>query len=1263
MKLASIKLPNISATNQSTCQTEGNVPLNINKFQNLYKKYRIKNKVIITDRKKNDPNQLANDEQLLNDLEEEDKKDDIKNERYLVKIYETNHEKKFNKIRQELGILRDDVIIPKSTKRPKYGFAQFTKTNYSDQLCMKDFFNKYQQFNNLNRKEPIKKITPSFAFIKTSNDEKIVPNPLGLLTRKGEDYKLRMSYNKVGNNYMKALGQSLRYSEHLTELYLDGNRLTNEGTDSLFNNIITNKPLIYKIRTLDLSLNNIGKNNIQSFIQYLQDPKCNLENLNLFGNCLGDENIKILCDNLAKYGSYRMVLINLGKNLITDDCANVICNMIQSCSGLRLLFLNHNKLTNPGGTKIIKQLRQHRELRILDISWNNIGNNFNIEPSYEELVNNDLYHPERLFNNFAINETMTTMKLNLRRNPLLPSLDQKANKKQDKKDDKKKTQIKKLFTEPKKINEPQRNPTPFAIEMGGYFKELNLGLIHLDISNNSLSSIDASYLQKEIKDNHSILGIHVDGNEMKIDALGFLEPLTDNKDDLYFAQYQLKNDITDDYKLHKTNIANVRKLRSKNNCWICEGWREVKFTFIPKEPIEEIHNHLVKIHLNFDNYKPFDLLCLGGQKFEIVRMCPPGEIRYFFTIDTKPVTEEGEGSNNEYIKLKPQNEIECTFEGEYMEELNNIRERLMYQIRQERENAINEGREFDESKIEKSVTLTEPDKNEIIKVKVQYISKQIIKINRNVLNEDYRKNIKFTEPRPLKIINKFVKPRTPWTYPISIWAYYGYDYEGDSEEYLDQCFEFDFKRCQFEKDFKDEESYNELKLMLRKRYREIIDCYKYYASMSGFQVWQITQNNLTEFISHCPNLCDNRYVINDVFVTQKALVGNLIDKNDRKNGNKMLSDNIVRHQFMNLLVKVAKDKYVTVLKQTNALEAAKISFEQHWDPALKGFEYHNWRMERYYNEQVDNFLKAHLPLLDALYLSWAKQKGPRKKDVWMVLDEYNNLVQSFVDINDYPIRENPLYFNWSIRLQVNEIYSDKHINMFLPEFLEGLCRAVDKASPIPLGDNPEDWPKEKRVNQPLVNKLENILPVLIKLITHPDFKNLKEKFPMPQKDIATGLYEYNYDNPFYQGYIIKVSDNKRRQTVKRKTTRRMSRIVENLEKKKEETVEIPVEEPQLDKIKEEEVKNEEDEGKKLNLNLGEVDDDEKKEEENKENNENNNNENNNENQNENNKEENNNENTNENNNENNEEIKVDKKENEAIFMDEEEKDSGQPDAQ
>ena len=93
--------------------------------------------------------------------------------------------------------------------------------------------------------------------------------------------------------------------------------------------------------------------------------------------------------------------------------------------------------------------------------------------------------------------------------------------------------------------------------------------------------------------------------------------------------------------------------------------------------------------------------------------------------------------------------------------------------------------------------------------------------------------------------------------------------------------------------------------------------------------------------------------------------------------------------------------------------------------------------------------------------------------------------------------------------------------MFLPEFLEALCRAVDKASPIPLGDSREDWPMEKRQAQPLVKKLENILPSLIKLITHPDLKILREKFPMPPKDLVTGLYTPNYESPFYKDYIIK----------------------------------------------------------------------------------------------------------------------------------------------
>ena len=74
----------------------------------------------------------------------------------------------------------------------------------------------------------------------------------------------------------------------------------------------------------------------------------------------------------------------------------------------------------------------------------------------------------------------------------------------------------------------------------------------------------------------------------------------------------------------------------------------------------------------------------------------------------------------------------------------------------------------------------------------------------------------------------------------------------------------------------------------------------------------------------------------DIFLTQKIVCANILDKEDKRKGNKNLSDNIVRHQFMNLLVKAAKDKYITVLKQTkDNLEAAKLAFEKHFDVAIK----------------------------------------------------------------------------------------------------------------------------------------------------------------------------------------------------------------------------------------------------------------------------------------------------------------------------------------
>lgn len=139
----------------------------------------------------------------------------------------------------------------------------------------------------------------------------------------------------------------------------------------------------------------------------------------------------------------------------------------------------------------------------------------------------------------------------------------------------------------------------------------------------------------------------------------------------------------------------------------------------------------------------------------------------------------------------------------------------------------------------------------------------------------------------------------------------------------------------------------------------------------------------------------------------------------------------------------------------------------------------------------------------------------------MVLDEFNNLIQCIVDCNEYPIRDNPLLFNWSIRLQISEITSDKHLYLLFPEFLEAICRVIDKASPYPPKQYQEAWPMSKRINQPLIKKLENSIDTLIKVITHPEFKIVKDKFIKPIKDQMTDLYMIDYSSNFYQGLELK----------------------------------------------------------------------------------------------------------------------------------------------
>ena len=296
------KLPKLKTKNKDIFLTSSY-------FANLKKKYQLKNEKLLTEQ------EIIEDTKNEYEKELEEKKSNIDNQKFLIKMYESNYSIVFDNLKKEYeqsikpmetkiektepNKMKIPIINLSNIRNEKSGFQQFNQTNYVNQSCMKEYYKKYSKYNNLIRKHPLSNCTPSWAFIKSSNEEKIIPNPLGLLRRFGEQNNLDINNQKVGDTYMKSLSCSLRYyNQHLSKLEFAGNRLTSMGTSDLFKSLNTNKELAYKLRSIDLGENKIGTNNIDELLEFIRDPKCNIEELNFFGNFIGDDSIIKICDRM-----------------------------------------------------------------------------------------------------------------------------------------------------------------------------------------------------------------------------------------------------------------------------------------------------------------------------------------------------------------------------------------------------------------------------------------------------------------------------------------------------------------------------------------------------------------------------------------------------------------------------------------------------------------------------------------------------------------------------------------------------------------------------------------------------------------------------------------------------------------------------------------------------------------------------------------------------------------------------------------------------
>ena len=990
---------------------------------------------------------------------EEQEKERLKEIRTIKKpIKLTSLEKnKYLDLYQCNEVKNNTTELKKTYLNKNYSSDDFGKTKFLDKNSFNVFYNKVHKDNEIYRKGGEALKTPSFNLIRATKEFKVVPNPIGVVKKKGEESKLDLNNKKLGDDYLQCVNKSLEISEHLTSLDLGKNRLSDMSLIPLIQTIIKNQNLSRKLTEINLSYNKIGIAATELLCKYMLEIDCSLEVLNLESNGLGISNGKKIIETIPKNLNNKIRYLNLAKNTLDDDVSAELSFLIKKCELLNVLILYQNQFSNLGAGLLMSELKKHPRIKILDLSWNLIGTNLTDEiPTLDELIKANK-NPNNHFDNAYLNEIKYT--LQFRKNN---------------------------STSPERIGS---FVSYFTNQLCELFHNKDTELLHLDISYNNINTLDGKAISEHIKDNHTILGIHVDGNDMYVDEFGFVYPIEKSKyKPNHFANSQIFYRLSDDHPLISSNVINIKKLRSKNNCWICEGWREIKFNYKVNS-----QDDYIKLYLNFENYKSVSVneLNYNENNFICYRMCPPGPLNFFLTRDGIPIDNYGA---------------------------------LNYELK----DAIIYTQELKPSEYEDEEETEIKDPKKFIITKVAHKN---VEVNSEVIDsKNYINNLKYCIPRPELNKKKKKRPRTPWSFPVSIWSWYGYDYNGEPESAYNNAFEFDYERCNFikDKDLSEDDEYD-LKNILRERYKKLVETYKNLSAYLGWKIWQIGQNQITEFAQSCKDLLDSKYLINDVLVKVTEVKSNMIDKQERKK-NINIPDNIIRHQFMMLLVKIAKDKYFRTKQIPSIPESVQYAFDHNYNSYINTFDNHKWRKERYYNEEVDNILKAHIPIFDALFYSYSPQKIMGRKDsFWMTLDNFSNICQSLMD-SDFPVKEVPVIFSVSMRLTTNEINFDKHYNMIFPEFLEALCRFIDKLSPIPNNESSFNWDMKRRQEQPLYIKIETMLPKLTKLVTG-QYKNIINKFAFPNRDPETGLFIINYDNPIFDGKLPPQTKKKKKKEI------------------------------------------------------------------------------------------------------------------------------------
>lgn len=279
-----------------------------------------------------------------------------------------------------------------------------------------------------------------------------------------------------------------------------------------------------------------------------------IQRLNLSENQLGPKSIEKIIDMVSLYDC-KLKYLNMEKTNLGDTLFISLLGVLLYNKSLTKLILAKNNLTDRVAKSIKDLLTVNNTIKVLDLHWNLFRANGG----------------KLIFEGISKNSSLVIFDISW--NALGKS-----------------------------------ESTAEAIGNG---LKANTTLMHLDLSYNYLNENDCRIIGEFLKSNHTLLGIHVQGNECSIDPKGFL--LVNKKKKVEHSLFS-RRIIEKQSHFHEV----------KCNCWVCEKWIEQSFTCQSK-------GSSVFIHFEFNNYKPELMFKLTENNHEITRVVPQGCQKFIFS--------------------------------------------------------------------------------------------------------------------------------------------------------------------------------------------------------------------------------------------------------------------------------------------------------------------------------------------------------------------------------------------------------------------------------------------------------------------------------------------------------------------------------------------------------------------------------------------------------------------------------------------------------